>query len=45
MNNVIPDIPRFYTAIAEWLSCLVMVILLKPKIEKNMKTIDKTNTS
>ena len=35
MNNVIPDIPRFYTAIAEWLSCLVMVILLKPKIEKN----------
>lgn len=35
MSNVIPDIPRFYTALAEWLSCLVMVILLKPKIEKN----------
>ena len=28
----IPDIPRLYTALAEWLSCFMLVILLKPKI-------------
>ena len=30
--NAIPDIPRLYTAIAEWISCLMIVILLKSKI-------------
>lgn len=33
-GNTIPDIPRLYTALAEWLSCIMMVILLKPKLEK-----------
>lgn len=32
--NVIPDIPRLYTALAEWLSCVMMVLLLRPKVEK-----------
>jgi hypothetical protein len=32
--NAIPDIPRLYTALAEWLSCLLLVILLKPRIKK-----------
>ena len=33
-GQVIPDIPRFYTAIAEWLSCMMIVALLKPRLEK-----------
>lgn len=33
-GNVIPDIPRLYTALAEWLSCIMLVLLLKPRIEK-----------
>lgn len=33
-GNVIPDIPRLYTALAEWLSCLMLVLLLKPKVER-----------
>ena len=33
-GNAIPDIPRIYTALAEWLSCLLIVMLLKPKTEK-----------
>ena len=32
-TNVIPDIPRYYTAIAEWLSCIVIIILLQPKLK------------
>ncbi len=31
--NAIPDIPRYYTAIAEWLSCIVIIILLQPKLK------------
>ena len=27
----IPDIPRLYTALAEWVSCMAMVLLLVPK--------------
>ena len=34
IRNVIPDIPRIYTAIAECLSCVMMVMLIKPKITK-----------
>ena len=29
----IPDIPRIYTALAEWLSCMVIVLSLKPNIK------------
>ena len=34
IGNAIPDIPRIYTALAEWLSCVMLVVLLKPKIPK-----------
>lgn len=37
-NNVIPDIPRIYTAIAEWWSCLIFVTLLNPH-QKERKRI------
>ena len=32
-TNVIPDIPRYYTAIAEWLSCIVIIFILQPKLK------------
>lgn len=34
IGNAIPDIPRFYTAIAEWLSCMLFVILVGPRVKK-----------
>ena len=33
-GNAIPDIPRLYTALAEWLSCMVIVLSLKPQTSK-----------
>lgn len=33
-GNAIPDIPRLYTALAEWLSCLVIVLSVKPSISR-----------
>ncbi|MBR1669389.1 MAG: sensor histidine kinase [Butyrivibrio sp.] len=32
MDNVYEDIPRLYTAIAEWLSCLIYCMILKRKV-------------
>lgn len=32
MNDVLPDIPRLYTALAEWLACLVYIWVLKKRI-------------
>lgn len=29
--DILPDIPKLYTALAEWLCCLVFVLLLKPR--------------
>ena len=34
-GNAIPDIPRLYTALAEWLSCMVIVLALRPNIKRN----------
>ena len=34
MGNAIPDIPRIYTAIAEWLCCGMLVFLLGIRIKK-----------
>lgn len=28
---VIPNVPRYYTAIAEWIACLVYVLILKKR--------------
>lgn len=32
MTNVIPDIPRIYTALAEWMACLIYISLLKKRL-------------
>lgn len=34
VGNAIPDIPRLYTALAEWLSCGLFVLLLGPRIKR-----------
>ncbi|MBU7595766.1 ATP-binding protein [Metabacillus halosaccharovorans] len=31
MNDVLPDIPRLYTALAEWLACIVYISVLKKR--------------
>lgn len=35
----IQDIPKFYTALAEWLSCLVFIVLLRPRFPSGMRTV------
>lgn len=37
--NVIQDIPKLYTALAEWLSCLVFVVLLKKRYPKSVTVL------
>ncbi|MFS0863959.1 ATP-binding protein [Fredinandcohnia sp. 179-A 10B2 NHS] len=32
MNDVLPDIPRLYTALAEWLACIVYISILAKKL-------------
>jgi hypothetical protein len=32
MNEVIPDIPRLYTALAEWMACIIYISVLKKLI-------------
>ena len=39
MGNAIPDIPRFYTAFAEWLCCGMFVLLLGPAVKKLRLTL------
>lgn len=34
MGNAIPDIPRVYTAIAEWPACLIFIAVLKPRFDR-----------
>ena len=29
-----PDIPRFYTALAEWLACMIFILPLKKRMDK-----------
>lgn len=38
MSTVVPDIPRLYTALAEWSACLVFIVLLKRRIS-NWKVV------
>ena len=33
MSTVLPDIPRIYTALAEWLACIVYIAQLKKHIK------------
>jgi hypothetical protein len=34
MNGTLADIPRFYTALAEWWACLIFIATLKPRVPK-----------
>jgi len=38
MDTIMPDIPRFYTALAEWLACMIFILPLKKRMAKK-KTI------
>ena len=33
IDNLMPDIPRIYTALAEWIACLIFIFLLKKRFE------------
>ncbi|MCI6465514.1 MAG: GHKL domain-containing protein [Faecalicatena sp.] len=33
MNVILPDIPRFYTALAEWLACILCILEMKRRIK------------
>jgi len=39
MTNAMPDIPRIYTALAEWSACLIFVFSLRPRFEKKWQTM------
>ena len=32
--TALPDIPRLYTALAEWLACLLYLLALRPRFGK-----------
>lgn len=32
MNDILPDIPRIYTALAEWLACMIYISVLKKRL-------------
>ena len=34
MTYAMPDIPRIYTAIAEWSACFIFIFILRPRFEK-----------
>ncbi len=38
IGNAIPDIPRIYTAVAEWASCLIFIMVLPPRFDRK-KTV------
>ena len=39
MVTTIPDIPRIYTAIAEWSACLIFISIFKLRFEKGKTTL------
>ena len=34
IDNLMPDIPRIYTAIAEWLACMLFILPLKKRFSR-----------
>lgn len=32
MNDLLPDIPRLYTALAEWMACIVFITILRKRL-------------
>ena len=39
MENIYQDIPRIYTALAEWLACMTYCLVLKRKVNNNKFTL------
>ena len=42
MGYAIPDIPRIYTAIAEWSACLIFIMVLRPRYDRKRTVIIST---
>ena len=42
MGNAIPDIPRIYTAVAEWASCLIFIMVLRPRFDRKRTVLIST---
>ena len=40
IDHLIPDIPRLYSAIAEWLACMIFILPFKKEIFKNKDRCD-----
>ena len=34
MEHIMPDIPRIYTAIAEWMACMLFILPVKKRFRK-----------
>ena len=34
IDHLIPDIPRIYSAIAEWLACMIFILPFKKRFSK-----------
>ena len=39
MGNAVPDIPRIYTALAEWSACLIFILILRPRFSKRIVAV------
>ena len=37
--NILPDIPRLYTALAEWLACVICILTLRRRFSKVETTV------
>ncbi|WP_440897748.1 GHKL domain-containing protein [Amphibacillus sp. Q70] len=35
MNDVLPDIPRIYTALAEWIACMIYISILSKRLKRS----------
>ena len=42
MGNAIPDIPRIYTAIAEWAACLIFIAVLRSRYDRKKTVVIST---
>jgi peptidoglycan/LPS O-acetylase OafA/YrhL len=34
MEHIMPDIPRIYTAVAEWMACMLFILPVKKRFQK-----------
>lgn len=39
IQSILPDIPRFYTALAEWLACVLCILEMKPRFSKRKMAV------